>query len=177
MQAVTYPAIIKLRNTAKSKTIHEVETGSTDRDNCRIPHHTITTPHHHTGTHYTTKDQTTHTHRHHTPDQTRPDYHSATHQTRVGRYFDILIYRDISNCDLSSDDLSKLSSCSMIIMILLRNMYIACKILKKSRKYLCISATNILSKSVLTKHRLLLMFFVLVVLHVHNLVFLPQNIG
>ena len=56
---------------------------------------------------------------------------------RVGRYFDILIYRDISNRDYRieaknlSDDLSKLSSCSMTIVILLRNMYIACRILKK----------------------------------------------
>ena len=52
--------------------------------------------------------------------------------TRVGRYFDILIYRDISNRDYRiqaknlSDDLSKLSSCSMTIVILLRNMCIAC---------------------------------------------------
>ena len=90
-----------------------------------------------------------------------PTLATAKILSRVGRYFDILIYRDISNCDYRieaknlSDDLSKLSSCSMIIMILLRNMYIACKILKKSRKYLCIPATNILSKSVLTKHRLL----------------------
>jgi hypothetical protein len=45
---------------------------------------------------------------------------------RVGRYFDILIYRDIFNRDYCiesrnlSDDISKLSSCSMTIVILLR---------------------------------------------------------
>ena len=56
---------------------------------------------------------------------------------RVGRYFDILINRDISNCDYRieaknlSDDLSKLSSCSMNIVILLGNMYINCRILTK----------------------------------------------
>ena len=50
-------------------------------------------------------------------------------QYRVGRYFDILIYRDISNRDYRieaknlSDILSKLSSCSMAIVILLRNIY------------------------------------------------------
>ena len=54
---------------------------------------------------------------------------------RVGRYFDILINRDISNRDYRieaknlSDDLSKLSSCSMNIVILLGNMYITCRIL------------------------------------------------
>ena len=56
---------------------------------------------------------------------------------RVGRYFDILINRDISNRDYHieaknlSDDLSKLSSCSETIVILLGNMYITCRILKK----------------------------------------------
>ena len=50
---------------------------------------------------------------------------------------DILIYRHIFNCNYPvegknlSDDLSKLSSCSMSIVTLLRNQYIACKILKK----------------------------------------------
>jgi hypothetical protein len=45
---------------------------------------------------------------------------------RVGRYFDILIYHDIFNRDYRiegrnlSDDISKLSSCSMTIVILLR---------------------------------------------------------
>ena len=45
---------------------------------------------------------------------------------RVGRYFDILIYRDIFNCDYRiegrnlSDDISKLSSWSKTIVILLR---------------------------------------------------------
>jgi hypothetical protein len=44
---------------------------------------------------------------------------------RVGRYFDIFIYRDIFNHDYRierrnlSDDISKLSSCSMTIVILL----------------------------------------------------------
>ena len=81
-------------------------------------------------------------------------------QNRVGRYFDILIYRDISNRDYRieaknlSDDLSKLSSCSMTIVILLRNMYIACRILNKlkvslhsSNKYTlkkCISKASII---------------------------------
>ena len=57
--------------------------------------------------------------------------------TRVGRYFDILINRDISNRGYPieaknlSDDLSKLSSCSMNIVILLGNMCITCRILKK----------------------------------------------
>ena len=51
---------------------------------------------------------------------------------------DILINRDISNRDYRieaknlSDDLSKLSSCSMTIVILLGNMYITCRILKKA---------------------------------------------
>ena len=79
---------------------------------------------------------------------------------RVGRYFDILIYRDISNRDYRieaknlSDDLSKLSSCSMTIVILLRNIYLACRILNKlkvslhsSSKYTlkkCISKTSII---------------------------------
>jgi hypothetical protein len=42
-------------------------------------------------------------------------------ETRVGRYFDILIYRDIFNRDYCiegrnlSDDISKLSSCSLTI--------------------------------------------------------------
>ena len=79
---------------------------------------------------------------------------------RVGRYFDILIYHNISNCDYRieaknlSDDLSKLSSCSITIVILLRNMYIACRILNKlkvslhsSNKYTlkkCISKTSII---------------------------------
>ena len=50
---------------------------------------------------------------------------SDTVMIRVGRYFDILIYRDIFNHDYRiegrnlSDDISKLSSCSMTIMILL----------------------------------------------------------
>ena len=45
---------------------------------------------------------------------------------RVGRYFDILIYRDIFNRDYRiegrnlSDDISELSSCSLTIVILLR---------------------------------------------------------
>ena len=45
--------------------------------------------------------------------------------TRVGRYFDILIYRDIFNRHYCiegrnlSDDISKLSSCSITIAILL----------------------------------------------------------
>ena len=45
---------------------------------------------------------------------------------RVGRYFDILIYRDIFNRDYRiegrnlSDDISKLSSWSKTIVILLR---------------------------------------------------------
>ena len=85
------------------------------------------------------------------------------HATRVGRYFDILIYRDISNRDYRieaknlSDDLSKLSSCSMTIVILLRNMYIACRILNKlkvslhsSNKYTlkkCISKTSIIANA------------------------------
>ena len=48
--------------------------------------------------------------------------------SRVGRYFDVLIYSGISNRDYRieaknlSDDLSKLSSCSLTIVILLRNM-------------------------------------------------------
>ena len=55
---------------------------------------------------------------------------------------DISIYRDISNRDYRieaknlSDDLSKLSSCSMTIVILLRNMYIAGRILKKLKVFL-----------------------------------------
>ena len=80
--------------------------------------------------------------------------------SRVGRYFVILIYRDISNRDYRieaknlSDDLSKLSSCSMTIVILFRNVYIACRILNKlkvslrsSNKYTlkkCISKTSII---------------------------------
>ena len=50
---------------------------------------------------------------------------------RVGRYFDILIYRDIFNRDYRiegrnlSDDISKLSLCSLNIVILLRIVYIA----------------------------------------------------
>jgi hypothetical protein len=46
--------------------------------------------------------------------------------TRVGRYFDILIYRDIFNRDYRiegrnlSDDISKLSSWLKTIVILLR---------------------------------------------------------
>ena len=80
--------------------------------------------------------------------------------TRVGRYFDILIHCNISNRDYRieaknlRDDLSKLSSCSMTIVILLRNMYIACRILNKlkvslhsSNKYTlkkCISKTSII---------------------------------
>ena len=79
---------------------------------------------------------------------------------RVGRYFDILIYHDISKRDYRieaknlSDDLSKLSSCSMTIVILHRNMYIAYRVLKKlkvslhsSNKYTlkkCISKASII---------------------------------
>jgi hypothetical protein len=49
---------------------------------------------------------------------------------RVGRYFDILIYRDIFNRDYRiegrnlSNDISKLSSCLMTIVILLRMCHI-----------------------------------------------------
>ena len=54
--------------------------------------------------------------------------------TRVGRYFDILINRDISNrgYPIEAKNLSDdLSSCSMNIVILLGNMYITWRILKK----------------------------------------------
>ena len=64
-------------------------------------------------------------------------FHSTIVVLRVGRYFDILINSDISNRDYRieaknlSDDLSKLSSCSMNIVIWLGNTYITCRILKK----------------------------------------------
>ena len=52
-------------------------------------------------------------------------YPVCSYSSRVGRYFDILIYRDIFNDDYRiegrnlSNDISKLSSCSMTIVILL----------------------------------------------------------
>ena len=73
---------------------------------------------------------------------------------RVGRYFDILIYRDIFNRDYRiegrnlSNDISKLSLCSLTIVILLRmcnSFYKILKIPSISRKYIVFKGIKTIS--------------------------------
>ena len=82
-------------------------------------------------------------------------------ESRVGQYFDIFIYRDICSRDYRikgknlSDDLSKLSSCSMTILVLLGNLYVAWKILKKIESIFAFQQQMYSHNVYLAKHRLL----------------------